>query len=97
MATSCVAGSDVATVTTDPELLLMEFEAIVAANYPSSEGRVLRRPPVVRSATASRSDPHGAHSDTHTTGGSEVRTVRRRPRARERSPPAPRPAPSTGS
>jgi hypothetical protein len=88
MATSCIAGSDVATVTTDPELLLMEFEAIVAANYPPSAGRVLRRPPVVRSATASRAERPGGHSDTNTTAGGEVWTVRRRLRARERSPPA---------
>ena len=97
MVTSCVAGPDVATATTDPELLLMEFEAIVAANYPPSAGRVLRRPPVVRSATAARADPHADRPDTNMAAPHEVRTVCRRPRARERSPPARKPAPSTGS
>ena len=97
MATSCIAGSVVATVTTDPELLLMEFEAIVAANYPPPAGRVLRRPPVVRSATAARADPHADCPDPDMAAPHEVRTVCRRPRARERSPPGRRPASSTSS
>lgn len=86
MATSCIAGPAVAVA--DPDLVALEFEAIVAANYPPSEGREFRRPPAVRRATATRVERPGGRASSQLLGEPEIRTVRRRPYARERSPPS---------
>jgi hypothetical protein len=92
MVTSCIAGP---ADTTDPALLALEFEAIIAANYPPSAGRVLRRPPAARCATAVRVEPPGDSSGRNTAGGRGIRTLHRRPDARQRSPPVRTPVPST--
>lgn len=84
MATSCIAGP---AVVADPDLVAREFEAIVAANYPPSDGREFRRPPVVRRATATRVERPGDRARSPVLSESKIRTAGRRPRARERSPP----------
>ena len=90
MATSCIAGQAVTTVTTDPDLIALEFEAIIAANYPPPGDRPARRPPFVRRGAVTCVEPPGSGPDAHRTGVRRTRAVQRRPRARERSPPTPR-------
>jgi len=96
MATSCVAGHAVDIVSTDPDLLTLEFEAIVAANFPSSVGRERRCEPAVRCAAATRVAPPGDRASRQPVEVRETGTVGRRPHARERSPPARTPLVSTG-
>ena len=86
MATSCIAGP---AVVADPDLVALEFEAIVAANYPPSDGREFRRPPAGRRATATRVERPGGSGSSPVRSEPEIRTAGRRPRARERSPPFP--------
>jgi hypothetical protein len=85
MVTSCITGP---VVVTDPDLVALEFEAIVAANFPPSDGRELRRPPAVRHATATRVERPGGRAGLVLLGEPEIRTAGRRPCARERSPPS---------
>jgi len=85
MVTSCITGP---VVVTDPDLVALEFEAIVAANFPPSDGRELRRPPAVRHATATRVERPGGRAGVLRLDEPEIRTVGRRPYARERSPPS---------
>ena len=87
MATSCIAGQVVTTVTADPDLLAMEFEAIIAANYPPPGDRPARRPPFVRRGAVTSVEPPGSGPDARRIVVGRTRAVRRRPRARERSPP----------
>ena len=53
MVTSCIAGQSY-DVLADPDLLALEFEAIVAANYPPPSDGPARTPPPVRRAAATR-------------------------------------------
>jgi len=85
MATSCIAGP---VVEADPDLVALEFEAIVAANFPPSGGREFRCPPAVRRATATRVERPGGRAGVLRLDEPEIRTVGRRPYARERSPPS---------
>ena len=85
MATSCIAGP---VVEADPDLVALEFEAIVAANFPPSGGREFRRPPAVRRATATRVERPGGRAGGLRLNEPEIRAVGRRPYARERSPPS---------
>lgn len=85
MATSCIAGP---VVEADPDLVALEFEAIVAANFPPSGGRELRCPPAVRRATATRVERPGGRAGVLRLDEPEIRAVGRRPDARERSPPS---------
>jgi len=94
MATSCIAER---AAVIDPDILELEFEAIVAANYPPSAGRVLRCPPPARQATTLRVEPHRGAPRTRQAADLRIRTVDRRPRARQRSPPARAAAVSTDS
>lgn len=92
MATSCIAEQ---TIVTDPDLLALEFEAIVAANYPPSAGRPARRPPTLRCATATGVRPAGDDPRGHASGHHRIPATGRRPHARQRSPPARRSRSST--
>ena len=85
MATSCIAGP---VVEADPDLVALEFEAIVAANFPPSGGREFRRPPAVRHASATRVERPGGRAGVLRLDEPEIRAVGRRPYARERSPPS---------
>jgi hypothetical protein len=84
MATSCFA-EDIAV--TGHDLLDLEFEAIIAANYPPSTGRPLRRPPVVRRPVASLVGPPCGDPRRREASRNRIRPVGRRPHARQRSPP----------
>ena len=96
MATSCIAGQAVTIVTADPDLLAMEFDAIIAANYPSPGDRPARRPLPARADAVACVEPPGSGPDGRRIVVGRTRAVRRRPHPRERSPPARRPAFSTG-
>jgi len=85
MTTSCIPEQ---VVVTDPDLLMLEFEAIVAASYPPSDGCTARRPPAVRRTTAVRTTPSDEDPCGHESGNLRIRPVGRRPHARQRSPPA---------
>jgi len=85
MVTSCIAER---AVVVDPDLLALEFEAIIAANYPPSAGRVFRRPPPARKATTTRVEPHGRDRRARRAANPRNRIADRRPCARQRSPPA---------
>lgn len=84
MTTSCIA-EDVAV--TGHDLLELEFEAIIAANYPPSTGRPLRRAPVVRRAVAVRVGRSDGVPRRRKASRNRIRPVGRRPLARQRSPP----------
>jgi hypothetical protein len=94
MPTSCIAER---AVVTDPDLLKLEFEAIMAANFPPSAGRVLRLPPLVRRNATTRAEPHRRGPRARPAAEHHVRIVDRRPRARQRSPPVRAAAVSTDS
>ena len=87
MATSCIAGQAVTTVIADPDLLAMEFEAIIAANFPPPGDRPARRPPPARRAAVTRVEPPGSGRDARGMVVGRTRAVRQRPHPRERSPP----------
>ena len=87
MATSCIAEQAAELVTSDPDLLRQEFEAIVAANYPWSAAHELRLPPPVRCPVSTRVEPPNDHPEPPTSTNRTFRTTHRRPRPRERSPP----------
>src|SRR6187551_781030 len=74
----------------DPELLAIEFEAIVSANYPTSADRPDRRPPLERCpVTTSRTPiPHQVDRQSRTPAPARRRPARRLAVARERGPPA---------
>jgi hypothetical protein len=87
MATSCIAGQAVTTVLADPDLLAMEFEAIIAANFPPPGDRPARRPPFVGRGAVTRVERPGTGPDARPIVVGRTRAVRRRPHPRERSPP----------
>lgn len=73
----------------DPDLLALEFEAIVSANYPTSADRPDRRPPARRRSvpTGRTPTPHHVGRRGHTRAPTGRRPTRRRAFARERGPP----------
>ena len=79
----------------DPELLAIEFESIVSANYPTSADRADRRPPPERCpVTTSRTPiPHQVDRRSRTPAPARRRPARRLAVARERGPPATTTAP----
>ena len=77
-------------VCADPELLTLEFEAIMAANYPAPADHPNRRPPRTPPASATRQAPPGppAHPATTTPQPPGHLSAPQRPqRARQRGPP----------
>jgi hypothetical protein len=94
MATSCIAEP---TAVTDPDLLELEFEAIIAANYPPSADHVLPCSPDVRPATTTWVEPHRRAPRRRHVADRRIRIGDRRPRARQRSPPRRSAAVSTDS
>ena len=87
MATSCIARQAVTTVIADPDLLAMEFEAIIAANFPPPGDRPARRPPHMRRGAGTRVEQPGSGPDARRIVVGRTRAVRQRPHPRERSPP----------
>jgi hypothetical protein len=80
---------DLDCVWADPDLLALEFEAIVSANYPSSADRPDRRPPTRRCSVPTGRTPTPQHVGRrqHTRAPTGRRPTRRRAFARERGPP----------
>jgi len=77
-------------VCADPALLTLEFEAIMAANYPAAAAHPTRRPPRTLPASATRRTPPGrpAHPTTRTPERpGHVSAPQRQQRARQRGPP----------
>lgn len=83
-----VSSSLIDDVLADPDLLALEFEAIVAANYPPSADGPDRTPPparpgaVVRPSSGRRARPARRRSGLYRSA-----VVARRRLARERAPP----------
>src|SRR5690349_7681840 len=73
----------------DSDLLALEFEAIVSANYPSSSDRPDRRPPARRRSVPTNRTPRPHHVSPrgHTREPTGSRPTRQRAFARERGPP----------
>jgi hypothetical protein len=77
-------------VCADPDLLTLEFEAIMAVNYPAPADHPQRRPPRTPPASATRQTPpvRPVHPTTRTPQrAAHVATPQRHQRARQRGPP----------
>jgi hypothetical protein len=89
-ATRPAPDSVIDAVCADPDLLTLEFEAIMAANYPAPADHPQRRPPRTPPASATRQAPPipPAHPTTRTPErAAPVATPQRHQRARQRGPP----------
>jgi hypothetical protein len=89
-ATRPTPDSVIDAVCADPELLTLEFEAIMAANYPAVADQTKRRPPrtLLASATRQTRPVRPAHHTTRTPGrAAHGATPKRHQRARQRGPP----------
>jgi len=89
-ATRPTPDSVIDAVCADPELLTLEFEAIMAANYPAVADQTKRRPPRTLPASATRQTRpvRPAHHTTRTPGrAGHGATPNRHQRARQRGPP----------
>jgi hypothetical protein len=89
-ATRPAPDSVIDAVCADPELLTLEFEAIMAANYPAPADHPTRRPPRTPPASATRRTPPvpPAHPSSRTPErAAPVATPQRHQRARQRGPP----------
>jgi hypothetical protein len=73
----------------DSDLLALEFEAIVSANYPTSADRPDCLPPARRLpvSTGRTPTPHHVGRRGHTRAPTRIRPIPRRAFARERGPP----------
>jgi hypothetical protein len=89
-ATRPAPDSVIDAVCADPDLLTLEFEAIMAANYPAPAAHPTRHPPRTPPASATRRTRPGRpnHPATRTPQrAAPVATPQRHQRARQRGPP----------
>ena len=89
-ATRLTPDSVIDAVCADPELLTLEFEAIMAANYPAPADHPNRRPPRTPPASTTRQTPPGPPSHPTTTTPQppgHLSAPQRPQRARQRGPP----------